>query len=39
MMDTSGVERVLLFVGMDLDPIAPFPKTATMIWTAHQDSR
>ena len=39
MMDTTGVERAMLFVGMDFDPIAPFPKTATMIWTAHQESR
>jgi hypothetical protein len=39
MMDTTGVERAMHFDGMDFDPIAPFPKTATMIWTAHQESR
>ena len=32
MMDTDGVERRMRFAGMDFDPIAPFPKPATMIW-------
>ncbi len=39
MMDTAGVERRMRFVGLDFDFLAPFPKTATMIWTAHQESR
>jgi hypothetical protein len=39
MMDTTGVERRMRFVGLDFDLIAPFPKPATMIWTAHEESR
>ncbi len=39
MMDTAGVERRMRFVGLDFDRIAPFPKPATMIWTAHEESR
>ena len=39
MIDTDGVERRMRFVGLDFDLIAPFPKPATMIWTAHEGSR
>jgi hypothetical protein len=32
MMGTDGVERRMRFAGMEFDPVAPFPKPATMIW-------